>query len=125
MIARHLVESSRSMPEGTQNPQLKACRNTSKIVVGLVVVFAISCVPYHVLWTYINYTEEAELVLTKITDILHQSNYKLRYMYLISTCFLFINPCLNPVALFCTSSPFRQHLKTLFNLPMQNKFPSY
>ena len=32
-------------------------------------------------------------------------------MYLISTCFLLINSCLNPVAVFCTSSPFRQHLK--------------
>jgi len=111
MIARHLVENSCSISEGTQNPQLKIRRNTAKIVVGLAFVFLISYVPYHILWTYINYTEEAEIVLTKITDILDQSNYKLRYMYLISTCFLLINPCLNPVILLFTSSPFRQHLK--------------
>jgi len=51
MTARHLVESSRSISEGTQNPQLKTRRNTAKIVVGLTVVFMISYVSYHVLWT--------------------------------------------------------------------------
>ena len=34
----HLVESSRSICEGTQNPQLKTRRNTAKIVVGLTYV---------------------------------------------------------------------------------------
>jgi hypothetical protein len=48
MTARHLVESSRSISEGTQNPQLKTRRNTAQIVVGLTVVFLISYVPYHV-----------------------------------------------------------------------------
>ena len=57
MTARHLVESSRSISEGTQNPQLKTRRNTAKIVVGLTVVFMISYVPYHVLWTYIIWTQ--------------------------------------------------------------------
>jgi len=47
MTARHLVDSSRSMSEGTQNPQLKTRRNTANIVVGLTVVFVISYVPYH------------------------------------------------------------------------------
>jgi len=111
MIARHLMENSCSISERTQNPQLKIRRNTAKIVVGLAVVFLISYVPYHILWTYLNYTDEAEFVLTKITDILDQSNYELRYMYLISTCLLLINPCLNPVILLSASSPFRQHLK--------------
>jgi len=54
--ARHLVESSRSISEGTQNPQLKTRRTTAKIVVGLTVVFLISYVPYHVLLTYIIWT---------------------------------------------------------------------
>jgi len=45
MTARHLVESSHSISEGTQNPQLKTRRNTAKIVVGLTVVFLISYVP--------------------------------------------------------------------------------
>jgi NADH:ubiquinone oxidoreductase subunit 4 (subunit M) len=112
MTARHLVESSRPISEGTQNPQMKTRRITAKIVVGLTVVFLISLVPYHVFWTYINYTKkEVQFELRKTPDILDHSNYQFQYTYLISTCFLLINSCLNPVALFCTSSPIRQHLK--------------
>jgi len=111
MTARHLVEISRAISEGTQTPHLKTCKKTAKIFVGLTVVFLISYVPYHAFWTYINCTQGEEYFLIKITDILDESNYKLRYTYLISTCLLLINPCLNPVALYSTSSPFRQHLK--------------
>jgi hypothetical protein len=116
MIARHVVESSRAISEGTQNPQLKTSRNTAKTVVGLAVVFMISYVPYHALWTYFIYSEEGVFYFNN-TEMFYRSKYKLckldklRYPYLISTCFLLINSCLNPVALFCTSSAFRQHLK--------------
>jgi len=111
MTARHLVECSRSISDGTQNPQLKACRNTAKIVMGLTVVFVISYVPYHAFWTYFICTEE-EKFLSGITRVLDYSNYKIRYTHLISTYFLSINSCLNPVAVFCTSSAFRQRLKS-------------
>jgi hypothetical protein len=120
MIGRHLVESSRPLSEGTQNPQMETRRNTAKIVVGLAVVFLISYVPYHALWAYIICTVEEKMFFEKhyyilsvssiYTELIHHSGYKLQYSYLISTCFLLINPCLNPVALFCTSSPFRQQL---------------
>jgi hypothetical protein len=121
MSARQLVESSRSISEGTQNPQLKTRKNTAKIVVGLTVVFLISYVPYHAFWTYYICTAEVLYYFQKymfnfnyssvITGINLLSVDKLEYPYLISTCFLLINSCLNPVALFCTSSPFREHLK--------------
>ena len=111
MTARHLVESFRSISERTQNPQLNTCKNTAKIVVWLTVVFLISHVHYHAFWTYIICTEELPHNYDRITNILRDSNYKLQYPYLISTCFLLINSCLSPVAVFCTSSPFRQHLK--------------
>jgi len=111
MTACHLVESSRAISEGTQNPQLKTRRNSAKIVVGLTVVFLISYVPYHAFWTYINCAESGQVWAAKIADILRHLNYKFHYTYLISTCFLSINSCLNPVALICTSSPFKQHLK--------------
>jgi hypothetical protein len=111
MTARHLVKSSRSIFEGTQNSQLKTRRNSAKIVMGLTVVFLISFVPYHVFWIYIIWTEDEKVFVLKFTDILDYWNYKLRFTYLISTCLLLINSCLNPIALFCTSSPFRQHLK--------------
>ena len=110
-IARHLVESYRSISERTQNPLPKTRRNAAKIVVGLAFVFMTSSVPYHAFWTYINCTRQVRIFSEKSTKIFIYSNYKFQYTYLISTCFLLINSCLNPVALFFTSSPFRQHLK--------------
>jgi hypothetical protein len=111
MTARHLVESCRSISEGKQNVHLDTLRNTGKIVVGLTVVFLISYVPYHTFWTYVNCVREVRIFSEKITDIHIYSDYKLQYVYQISTCFLLINSCLNPVAIFCTSSQFRQLLK--------------
>jgi len=112
MTARHLLEKSHAISEGTQNSQLKARRkNAAKILVGLTIVFLISYVPYHALWTYINCSEGKEFFVLKIADMLDDSNDKLLYIYLISTCFLSINSFLNPVALISTSSPFRQHFK--------------
>jgi len=109
--SRYLVEISHFISEGTQNPQLKTRRNTAKIVLGLTVVFVISYVPYHAFWTYVICTSQLRIFSGKITEFLIYWDYKLRYTYQISTCLLLINSCLNPVALFCTSSPFRQHLK--------------
>jgi len=109
MTARHLVESSRSISEGTQNPQLNTRRNTAKIVVGLVLVFLISYVPYNVFWTHFICSDD--FFFSKFKNILDKSENKFQNTYLILTCFLQINSCLNPVALFCTSNQFRQHLK--------------
>jgi hypothetical protein len=58
MTACRLVESSRSISERTQNPHMQTRRNTAKIVVGLVLVFIISYVPYHALWAYFIYREK-------------------------------------------------------------------
>jgi hypothetical protein len=121
MTARHLVESSRPIPEGTQN-QLKSRRNTAKIVVGLTVVFLISYWPYHAIWIYIICNAEVLYYSEKYgIPFFHSSFFpdinllfsfdELWYPYVISTWFLLINSCFNPVALLCTSSPFRQHLK--------------
>jgi hypothetical protein len=110
MTALHLKESSRSISEGSQNPQLNTCRNTAMLVVGLTVVFMISYVPYHILWNYVICTESMD-VYSSIYFNLDFGKYDVLYPHLISTYFLLINPCLNPVALFFTSSPFRQLLK--------------
>jgi hypothetical protein len=111
MTARHFVERYCPQFDWTQNPLLKARKITAKIVVGLTVVFLVSYVPYHVFWTYIICTEEKYKIYERITDIILKSNFKFQYTYLISRGFLLINSCLNPVALFCTSSTFRKHLK--------------
>jgi hypothetical protein len=110
MTARRLAESSRPISEGTQNPQLNTRRNNAKIVMGLAFAFMISYVPYHILWTYFIYRDK-NLGFLNIADTLDYSNHKFKYAYLISTGLFLINSCLNPVALFCTSSPFRRHLK--------------
>jgi len=123
MTARHLVESSRSISEGTQNPQLKTRRNAAKIVLGLTVVFVISYVPYHVFWTYFIISNKY-IFSYNINDRFYSSDYKVRYTYLISNGFLSINPCLNPVALFCTSSHFRQHLKRYLTCFCKTSSPS-
>jgi hypothetical protein len=101
----------------TENPQQNTGRNTTK---GLIFVFLLSNVLYHVIWICHVFKEE-KLFYLKTYDLsiytdrpdnaLHHSNYNLQFMYLISTSFLLLNSCLNPVVLLCTSSPFRQHLK--------------
>jgi hypothetical protein len=113
MTARHLVKRTRPLSEGTQNPQLKTRRTTAKIVVGLTVVFLISFVPYQAVWTYVIYIEKDGFCSADTFDEFMGSNCKLTHTYSISTIFLLIYYCLNPVALFCTSSAFRQHLKRL------------
>jgi hypothetical protein len=111
MTASHLAKRLPSIFHGTQNPHLKARRNAAKIVVGLTVVFMISYLPYHAYWTYIICTTDVKILSDKITEFLIYSDNNLWYTFHISTCFLLFNPCLNPVALFCTSPQFRQHLK--------------
>jgi NADH:ubiquinone oxidoreductase subunit 4 (subunit M) len=122
MTARHLVENSRPISEGTQNPQLKTRRNAAKVVVGLTFVFVISYVPYHLIWTYMvcNEEEYERMIFSKVFGIYY---YEGEDTYQISKCFLLINSCLNPVALFCTSSPFRQHLKRYLLCFCKTNFP--
>jgi hypothetical protein len=103
MTARHLMKSAQPIFKETQIPQLNKRKNTAKIVVGLTVVFLISYVPYHVLWTYIISKETGYSAET-----IPQKEYYLQYTYLALTCLLLINPCFNPVALFCTSLAFRR-----------------
>jgi len=112
MTARHLVESSRAISEGTQNSQLNLRRNSAKIVVGLTVVFVISYLPYHVFWSYFMCSEYKFPPFYKTYDLHPSNRYEYVWLtYIISTCFLSVNSCLNPVALFCTSYHFRHHLK--------------
>ena len=102
MTHRHLVGSSRSTSERTQHPELNTRKITAKVLLGLTVVFLISYVP--------NYAIEMFFFST-IVD--WENNILFVYMLIkeISLCFLLINSCLNPVALFCTSTQFRKHLK--------------
>jgi hypothetical protein len=53
MTARHLLESSCSLSEETQNSRLNTRKNAAKVVLGLTVVFLISFVPYHFCETFL------------------------------------------------------------------------
>jgi Leucine-rich repeat (LRR) protein len=110
MTACHLLKRADPMFAETQNAQLNTRTNTAKIVLGLIVIFLISYVPYHI-WMICfiysinlnNFFAELDVELvwaTKLFDIMPILN-----------LFLLINPCLNPIALFCTSTAFRRHFK--------------
>jgi hypothetical protein len=119
MTARHLVKSARPISEETQNPKLNTRKSTAKIVVGLTVVFLISYVPCHALWSYFISIED---LFPDLERIITNKEYKLQYTYLISTCLLLINSCLNPVALFCTSGVFRRQCKSYLNCSCKVNF---
>jgi hypothetical protein len=108
MTARHLVKSARPISEQPQSPQLNTCKNTAKIVVGLTVVFLISYVPYHAFWTYIVFNDN---MYFDVDSPIVTKEYKLQFTHLVLACLLFINSCLNPIAIFSTSLAFRKQLK--------------
>ncbi|XP_069673023.1 uncharacterized protein [Periplaneta americana] len=92
LTALNLVKSGQTMKE---HPQAKARNKIAKMVLGLTFVFLISYVPYHIIWTYV-------AVVGYRTDI------EVWYMYLVFSVLLVVNPCFNPVALFCTGGQFRK-----------------
>ena len=108
MTARHLVETSRSHIWGDTK---SSTENTQKYCKGCGETFFLSAI---CLSRFLHYTICTK-VQSKFSELYYRffpfPKYKFQYMYLISTGFLLINSCVNPVALFCTSSPFRQHLK--------------
>ena len=110
MTARHLVKSSCPISEETQNPQLNTRQDAAKIVVGLTVVFLISYVPFHVCVMFS--ISKHDWISYLFNSVSYFSSIKYFYLMLqISGFLLLINSCLNPVAIFCTSNAFRNHLK--------------
>ena len=105
MTACHLVKSTDLTFEETQNPQLNKRKNIAKYVMGLTIVFLISYGPYHAIWSYFFFK------LGHIIHLPYLSASDFLLLNLISYCLFVMNSCLNPVALFCTSSLFRKHLK--------------
>jgi Leucine-rich repeat (LRR) protein len=103
MTARHLMKSAQPISEETQNPQLNTRKNTAKIVLGLTFVFMITYVPSHVMGTY-NFFDIFSLSNEQFENIFGET-------FLVSTCLLLLNSCLNPIALFCTSLAFRRQFK--------------
>ena len=110
MTARHLVESSSSFSEETQNPQLNTRKNTAKVLLALTVVFLITYMPCHFYRAFYYSSIYFDNFTGKIISEFG-SSYDLIDIMPIPHVFLSINSCLNPVALCCTSRAFRSHFK--------------
>jgi hypothetical protein len=135
MAARHLVESAVFISHWTRSSLLQRRKYTAKIMVGLTFVFLISYLPYHALWTHIIATDKQKISDVKIIEInphknhklgkiISSKDYKLEYSYIVSTCLLLINSCLNPVAQFGTSFVFRSKLKSFLTCCKTNSTPT-
>jgi len=110
MAARHLAKSADFMSEGTQNPQLKARKNIALFILGLTVVFVISYVPVYAIMIYFNLNLPLNFIPLFINGF--EGGDPNVFVEIVGFACLFVtNSALNPVALFCTSSTFRQHLK--------------
>lgn len=118
LMSRHLMQNSFSTFGMAQNPQIKKRRNAAKVVLGLTIVFVISYVPSHFLSAFSVFyykTSERNFVRYSILPFLNG----------MSLCFLCLNSCFNPVALFFTSPAVRMHLKRYLTCCCTNKFPCY
>jgi hypothetical protein len=123
MSARNLVENSFSFSEETQNPQLNTRKTTAKVVLGLVVVFLISYVPYHICKTYFFYSIYFQNTLAKLVDDSDSFNNFIDIMMMLKHL-ISINSCLNPIALCCTSLAFREHFKRYLTCCWKKKSPA-
>ena len=110
MTAHHLVKSSCSISEGTQNPRLNKRKSTAKVLLGLTVIFLISYLPFHILEVYYYSNINFEFSSWKF-DVVFNRDFNLRNISFILNILLSINSCLNPVTLCITSFAFRRHFK--------------
>ncbi|XP_069696517.1 uncharacterized protein [Periplaneta americana] len=93
MTARNLVQET-----NCSNEENRRRKTLAKIVIGIAIVFFISFVPYHVLFTVVFWSEEF-------------FSLALGYLMFACSCLLVLNPCLNPVSLCCTSVTYKKLFK--------------
>jgi hypothetical protein len=110
MTARHLLESSCSLSEETQNSRLNTRKTAAKVVLGLTVVFLIIFVPYHFCETFLFFSINMDKSVFNVADE-QIWLFTFEDIRSILNLFLSINSCLNPVAVFCTSLAFRRQFK--------------
>jgi hypothetical protein len=122
MTSRLLLKSADPILVETQNPQLNTRTNTVKVVLGLVVIFLISYVPYHIWLVCYSYTTSFNTGVSNLDDIFVYMHNLSKIMPILKL-FLSINSCLNPVALFCTSHDFRKQFKRYLTCCCKTKSP--
>ncbi|XP_018359747.1 PREDICTED: neuropeptide CCHamide-1 receptor-like [Trachymyrmex cornetzi] len=101
LMARHLMRSTRDILSEMQGQmkQVQARKKVAKMVMAFVIVFAVCFFPQHVfmLWFYFNPTSPTDY------------NIFWHYFRILGFCLAFINSCINPIALYCVSGPFRKY----------------
>ncbi|XP_063829693.1 neuropeptide CCHamide-1 receptor [Ostrinia nubilalis] len=101
LMARHLVLSTQNVPgemQGTQR-QMRARRKVALTVLAFVLVFAACFLPSHVFMMWFYYYPTAE----------QDYNGWWHGLRIVGFCLSFLNSCVNPIALYCTSGIFRKH----------------
>nr|ALM88311.1 neuropeptide receptor A15 [Chilo suppressalis] len=101
LMARHLVLSTQNVPgemQGTQR-QMRARRKVAVTVLAFVLVFAACFLPSHVFMMWFYYCPSAE----------EDYNGWWHSLRIVGFCLSFLNSCVNPIALYCTSGIFRKH----------------
>jgi len=122
MMSCHLLKSRYSLSEETQNARLNTRKNTTKVMVGLTLVFLFSYLPFQIFETYLFSSIDWDNSITEITKEIKGFEHLFLLKPLIRI-FLSINSCLNPVALFCTSLAFRRHFKRYLTCCCKSKSP--
>ncbi|KAG5318077.1 CCH1R protein, partial [Pseudoatta argentina] len=101
LMARHLMRSTRDILGEMQGQmkQVQARKKVAKMVMAFVIVFAVCFFPQHIfmLWFYFNPTSQTDY------------NIFWHYFRILGFCLAFINSCINPIALYCVSGPFRKY----------------
>ncbi|XP_038222779.1 neuropeptide CCHamide-1 receptor-like [Zerene cesonia] len=101
LMARHLVLSTQNVPgemQGTQR-QMRARRKVALTVLAFVLVFAACFLPTHVFMLWFYYCPTAQ----------YDFNAWWAALRIVGFCLSFLNSCVNPIALYCTSGIFRKH----------------
>jgi Leucine-rich repeat (LRR) protein len=121
MTSRHLLKSNFSASE-VQNARRNTRKIAAKVLLGFTVVLLFSYVPYHILYTYLEFSIRLVNSLTEFKkNLIGNSN--LLDIFPSLHIFLSISSCLNPVALFFTGPAFRRHFKRYLTCCCKTKSP--
>jgi hypothetical protein len=122
VMSCHLLKSRDSLSEETQNARLNTRTTTAIVVLGLILVFLFSNVPFHFYEVYLISSINLEKPLYEMGKEMSGFD-NLKLITSVLRIFLSINSCLNPVALFITSLAFRNHFKRYLAFCCKAKSP--
>ncbi|XP_069683581.1 uncharacterized protein [Periplaneta americana] len=117
LVAIHLVRS-RGITSNVS--RLSQRFNTAGIVVGLVIVFMVSIMPYYIVTLYLNTVENRNkifllnVIYSRIFPDTLFLNTEHPFLTLSRWLLPYLNACCNPIALYLASNKFRKYFKKYF-----------